>query len=201
MKEKKVAILMIVILMICICILLLTIFFLIKKNAVGLPENDVDIVNDIETNELIEYENDEVADENTENEIGTDSEYDNLTDEEKAILKREGILVSANEIDENGNIKYSNDEIDNFQFEIKGLSDEILQHIKNVDDLKFEIKKYIYSNPELTYSTEATVSDYKFQNQESTLSIYFKIDDGLSMIVASIDLEDDSIVINDYYDD
>ena len=204
MKAKKVAILMIGILMICIIIVLCTIFFLIRKRADIIPENDVNIVNDLKTNEILDNEivnNDEVIDENLENEIGTDSDYDNLTDEEKAILKREGILISADEIDENGNIKFTDDEINNFQFEIEGLSAEILQYIKNVDDLKFQIKKYIYSNPELTYLTKATVSYYKFQDQDSILSIYFNLDDNLRMIVVSINLEDNSVTVNDFFKD
>lgn len=210
MKAKSAAKIVIIILIICMTILLFSIFLLINKN---ISKNDSTTMNDNEQNMIVKNEitigNEESNDVNdiTEDseEIGFDYNPDepevNLTEEDMSMLKREGILVPADEISEDGEIYYTEDEINNFDFGIIGLSDEILEYIKDVNNLKFQIKKYIYSNPQFANVTEATVYDYRFQNQNSTLTIYFNLNDDLRMLVTSIDLQSNTVEIEETFRD
>ncbi len=198
MKAKKTALLLIIILIISVCILLVTMFFLIKQevknNNIGVGENQknnagINILNE-EDNEIgydfdPEYGMDIFSDEELE---GT--EQSNIYENYEINSEGEEVLVP----------QYTEEDINNLQFEIKEIPEELSEYIKNKEDMFFQIKKYIYTNPQLV-ATQATATRYKFQNQDTTLTIYFDLNDNLTELIVSIDLEDNTITVEDVFKD
>lgn len=63
-----------------------------------------------------------------------------------------------NDTEQQAEVPYSDEQLDNFEFEIKNIPDEILEKIPNKDNFDKEIKKFIYLKG-LVKATEANYYD------------------------------------------
>ena len=96
-----------------------------------------------------------------------------------------GILSVEEEV---GGVEYSREQLNNFEFEIKGITNEISRYINDLDEFNIEIKEYIFKNG-LVDATLAEVQRYEYQENTNRLGIVFKLnnpkEDKIRVIVNS----------------
>ena len=107
-----------------------------------------------------------VGKENTKNEIKTEDTAINNTSYINGILSVE---------EEVGGVEYSREYLNNFKFEIKGMTNDISKYINDVDEFFILIKEYVFKNG-LVDATYAEVERYEYQESTSRLGIIFKLD-------------------------
>lgn len=147
MKKTKIIGFFIFLLIICLVIILLFI-----ANLTILKKNSSNVNN---------YENKNIENENVDNESTTNNNsYIN------------GILSVEEEV---GGVEYSREHLNNFEFELKGITNEISKYIEDSDEFYIQVKEYIYKNG-LVDATSAEVQKYEYQESTSRLGIVFKLD-------------------------
>lgn len=144
-------------------------------------------------------------------EIGSSNQIDvnNLTEEEKEnlIMQYESSEKETNTsiLDENvnkegetGNAKYSKEQLNQFSFEITGLTNEVKKYISDVDKFKETVKEYIYLNG-LVDATAGNIEKYEYQENTNRfgmkLSLNNNDEDALRII---INLDTNKIDISEY---
>lgn len=146
MKKTKIIGFFIFLLIICLVIVLLFIanLTILKKDSSNTDN----------------YENVNIKNEITNNESTTNNNsYIN------------GILSVEEEV---GGVEYSRDQLNNFEFEIKGITSEISKYIEDLDEFNIQMKEYIFKNG-LVDATLAEVQKYEYQESTSRLGIVFKL--------------------------
>ncbi len=166
MKRKAILISLIVILICCLCFMIIIIKKHIKtdyekKEVMNLSENNANKVNTTDENEknYNEVENNEVGN----NEVNSNEIDYNDTD-----------YLFYNE-DESGDGKYSREQLNNFDFEIDDIPEEIKNYIKDKEEFNIKVKEYTYKKG-LVDASHATFETYEMQ-EENKLLITFELDD------------------------
>lgn len=173
-KNRTIISLLIILLTIITLIILFFIFRLLNL------KNTKD-ENDIATNTKISDINNTSTNSNTTEEI----DYENSD----YIFYHEG---------ETGNVKYSREHLDKFEFSINGISDDVLNYIEDVEEFNIEIKEYIYLNG-LVKNTSCELTKYEIRENENRIGFLFKLDkDDKIQLLVILDLEDDSLEITEY---
>ncbi len=93
-------------------------------------------------------------------------------------------------------VEYSDEQLDNFNFSIVGITEQVKNKISSEEQLNLEIKKYVYLNG-LVQATKATLSNYK--EEDNRLYLVFKLNNPEeTKLTVSIDLEANSYQISEY---
>lgn len=185
MKAKKVALILVSILL--LSILLVVILFLIALNStntgkIGKSTTGDEITNETNANtsvntntsvnsNIISNQN-EIKNE-AESETGFDfdpeSGVDIFSEEELEEMRRAGIYE---EVQEDGTKVESEEEINKIELEVRDLPDDVIENRVDRNTLVFELKKYLYENPQIK-ATEALYTEYKLVNQENRINDNF----------------------------
>lgn len=150
MKKTKLIGCVIIVLIICLIIVMLFI-----ANLTVLKKNN------IITNNNIDYNTKESVNNNVSENVTTEEENINLnTNSNSVLVSKDNIPVS----------------VDDFSFDIKGVTEEMSKHIKNMDEFNKSIKEFIYKYG-LFDATFAEVEKYEYQESTDRLGIIFKLND------------------------
>ena len=171
MKAKKIAVILVSILILTILLVLIMAFLLFsQKNSNEKEENIIEneVKNELSQNNIsINNQN------GTENLEGMDFDpelgMDIFSEEEMDETRPNDIYSVENE---NGQENYTEEDINNFDFEVKEIPEDIISGVVDKDKIIFEIKKYIYENPQIT-ATEAVYKESRYINQENRTNVTF----------------------------
>ncbi len=72
------------------------------------------------------------------------------------------------------NMEYTPEQLNNFSFELQGMTDDILRYITDIEKFNQNIKEYIYKHG-LVDATIGTVSKYEYQESTNRLGIIFDL--------------------------
>ncbi len=179
MKAKKVALILVSILL--LSILLVVILFFIMLNSKNTEEIGKSTIEDGITNEtnantsvnsnIVSNQN-EIKNE-TESETGFDfdpeSGVDMFSEEELEEMRRAGIYE---EVQEDGTKVEREEDINKIELEVQDLPDDVIENRVDRNTLVFELKKYLYENPQIK-ATKALYTGYKLVNQENRINDNF----------------------------
>ena len=85
--------------------------------------------------------------------------------------------------------EYNSENLNNFDFKIVTISEEILKNIKNIDTLSYYMKEYLYKNG-IVEANKAEYIAYSLNN--NIMIIKFKLNDQKqTRVIAKIDLQKD----------
>lgn len=87
--------------------------------------------------------------------------------------------------------------MNNYSFEVKGVTQEISKYIPDMEELNKSIKKYIIDSYYVN-ATSAEVQKYEFQESTSRLGIIFKLDNPKEDKIRVIVNPDGKIDISEY---
>lgn len=111
---------------------------------------------------LKEKDENEVINENSNNIIENSTENTNSSDNFSANNNVAKSVVPAT--------------VDDFNFEVKGITPEISKYIENIEDFKKSIKEFVYKYG-MVDATFAEVQKYEYQESTNRLGIIFKLND------------------------
>ena len=172
------------IIFILIIALTIVLFFIanltILKTDNHIVSNQInDNVNSVNQNVSVNSTNNANAsvNENIQNSVGKENTV-NSTDTNDVFYNTE----------ETGTAKYSDSQLNNFSFEIKGITDEDLKYINDVDNFNLTVKEYVYKHG-LVDATIGEVQKSEYQESTNRLGIILKLnnpnEDKLRVIVSS----------------
>ena len=162
--------------------------FFIANLTILKTDNQVD-ANNIVSNQINDNVNsvNQNVSVNSINNTNVNEDIQNSVSEENTVNNTDTNDVFYN-TEETGNAKYSDSQLNNFSFEIKGISDEDLKYINDVDNLNLTVKEYVYKHG-LVDATIGEVQKSEYQESTNRLGIILKLnnpnEDKLRVIVSS----------------
>ena len=88
-----------------------------------------------------------------------------------------------------GGREYSQSDLDNYEFKISGMDEELIKKIPNYDDFTLRLKEYTYKKG-IIQGNNAQFVEYDENKMTNILSIVFNLNDkNKTKIVALIDLK------------
>ena len=169
-------------------IALIIVLFFIANLTILKTDNQVD-ANNIVSNQINDNVNsvNQNVSVNSINNTNVNEDIQNSVSEENTVNNTDTNDVFYN-TEETGNAKYSDSQLNNFSFEIKGISDEDLKYINDVDNLNLTVKEYVYKHG-LVDATIGEVQKSEYQESTNRLGIILKLnnpnEDKLRVIVSS----------------
>lgn len=186
MKKTRLIGVIIFILIIALTIVL----FFIANLTILKTDNQVDANNIVsnQINDNVNSVNQNVSVNSTNNTNASVNEnIQNSVSEENTVNNTDTNDVFYN-TEETGTVKYSENQLNNFSFEIKGITDEDLKYINDVDNLNLTVKEYVYKHG-LVDATIGEVQKSEYQESTNRLGIILKLnnpnEDKLRVIVSS----------------
>ena len=136
--------------------------------------------------------NTEINDENTNSKNISNTTNENIVSSDK--IENTTTTNNTNDVfyntEETGTARYSQDQLNNFSFELKGLTDDNLKYINNIDNFNLSLKEYIYKHG-LVDATIGEVQKSEYQESTNRLGIIIKLnnpkEDKLRVIISSGD--------------
>lgn len=186
MKKTRLIGVIIFILIIALTIVL----FFIANLTILKTDNQVD-TNNIVSNQINDNVNsvNQNVSVNSTNNTNVNENIQNSVSEENTVNNTDTNDVFYN-TEETGTVKYSENQLNNFSFEIKGITDEDLRYINDVDNLNLTVKEYVYKHG-LVDATIGEVQKAEYQESTDRLGIILKLnnpnEDKLRVIVSSGD--------------
>lgn len=186
MKKTRLIGVIIFILIIALTIVL----FFIANLTILKTDNQVD-TNNIVSNQINDNVNsvNQNVSVNSTNNTNVNENIQNSVSEENTVNNTDTNDVFYN-TEETGTVKYSENQLNNFSFEIKGITDEDLKYINDVDNLNLTVKEYVYKHG-LVDATIGEVQKSEYQESTNRLGIILKLnnpnEDKLRVIVSSGD--------------
>lgn len=188
MKKTRLIGVIIFILVIALTIVL----FFIANLTILKTDNQVDTNNIVsnQINDNVNSVNQNVSVNSTNNtNTNVNENIQNSVSEENTVNNTDTNDVFYN-TEETGTVKYSENQLNNFSFEIKGITDEDLKYINDVDNLNLTVKEYVYKHG-LVDATIGEVQKSEYQESTNRLGIILKLnnpnEDKLRVIVSSGD--------------
>ena len=173
-------------------IALIIVLFFIANLTILKTDNQVDANNIVsnQINDNVNSVNQNVSVNSTNNTNASVNEnIQNSVSEENTVNNTDTNDVFYN-TEETGTVKYSENQLNNFSFEIKGITDEDLKYINDIDNLKLTVKEYVYKHG-LVDATIGEVQKSEYQESTNRLGIILKLnnsnEDKLRVIVSSGD--------------
>lgn len=169
-------------------IALIIVLFFIANLTILKTDNQVD-ANNIVSNQINDNVNsvNQNVSVNSINNTNVNEDIQNSVSEENTVNNTDTNDVFYN-TEETGNAKYSDSQLNNFSFEIKGITDEDLKYINDVDNLNLTVKEYVYKHG-LVDATIGEVQKSEYQESTNRLGIILKLnnpnEDKLRVIVSS----------------
>lgn len=169
-------------------IALIIVLFFIANLTILKTDNQVD-VNNIVSNQINDNVNsvNQNVSVNSINNTNVNEDIQNSVSEENTVNNTDTNDVFYN-TEETGTVKYSENQLNNFSFEIKGITDEDLKYINDVDNLNLTVKEYVYKHG-LVDATIGEVQKSEYQESTNRLGIILKLnnpnEDKLRVIVSS----------------
>lgn len=169
-------------------IALIIVLFFIANLTILKTDNQVD-ANNIVSNQINDNVNsvNQNVSVNSINNTNVNEDIQNSVSEENTVNNTDTNDVFYN-TEETGTVKYSENQLNNFSFEIKGITDEDLKYIKDVDNLNLTVKEYVYKHG-LVDATIGEVQKSEYQESTNRLGIILKLnnpnEDKLRVIVSS----------------
>ncbi len=171
-------------------IALIIVLFFIANLTILKTDNQVDANNIVsnQINDNVNSVNQNVSVNSTNNTNASVNEnIQNSVSEENTVNNTDTNDVFYN-TEETGTVKYSENQLNNFSFEIKGITDEDLKYINDVDNLNLTVKEYVYKHG-LVDATIGEVQKSEYQESTNRLGIILKLnnpnEDKLRVIVSS----------------
>lgn len=170
-------------------IALIIVLFFIANLTILKTDNQVD--NNIVSNQIKDNANsvNQNVSINSTNNTNVNENIQNSVSEENTVNNTDTNDVFYN-TEETGTVKYSENQLNNFSFEIKGITDEDLKYINDVDNLNLTVKEYVYKHG-LVDATIGEVQKSEYQESTNRLGIILKLnnpnEDKLRIIVSSGD--------------
>lgn len=169
-------------------IALIIVLFFIANLTILKTDNHVD-ANNIVSNQINDNVNsvNQNVSVNSINNTNVNEDIQNSVSEENTVNNTDTNDVFYN-TEETGTVKYSENQLNNFSFEIKGITDEDLKYINDVDNLNLTVKEYVYKHG-LVDATIGEVQKSEYQESTNRLGIILKLnnpnEDKLRVIVSS----------------
>ena len=169
-------------------IALIIVLFFIANLTILKTDNQVD-ANNIVSNQINDNVNsvNQNVSVNSINNTNVNEDIQNSVSEENTVNNTDTNDVFYN-TEETGTVKYSENQLNNFSFEIKGISDEDLKYINDVDNFNLTVKEYVYKHG-LVDATIGEVQKSEYQESTNRLGIILKLnnpnEDKLRVIVSS----------------
>jgi hypothetical protein len=169
-------------------IALIIVLFFIANLTILKTDNQVD-ANNIVSNQINDNVNsvNQNVSVNSINNTNVNEDIQNSVSEENTVNNTDTNDVFYN-TEETGTVKYSENQLNNFSFEIKGITDEDLKYINDVDNLNLTVKEYVYKHG-LVDATIGEVQKSEYQESTNRLGIILKLnnpnEDKLRVIVSS----------------
>ena len=169
-------------------IALIIVLFFIANLIILKTDNQVD-ANNIVSNQINDNVNsvNQNVSVNSINNTNVNEDIQNSVSEENTVNNTDTNDVFYN-TEETGTVKYSENQLNNFSFEIKGITDEDLKYINDVDNLNLTVKEYVYKHG-LVDATIGEVQKSEYQESTNRLGIILKLnnpnEDKLRVIVSS----------------
>ena len=170
MKKNKYFLIISVLLIIIVCIVIYTIYYMSAKKSDNKGLNYVERMNEVNTTENTSKINNQ-----------TTNEFDIFYDEE-----------------ETGVEKYTTSQLNNFSFEIKGMSNDLKNYINSEDSFYIAVKEFVYKHGLVDAST-GNITKWELKKDSNKIVIYMVLDNkSKNTLLISVNLNNNDINVYKY---